>query len=709
MTVQFDERVDVAGVPVLAIGIGNATRHAPMWMHSGSRLHFAYTVDAADQDANGISVDAGALRLNGGRIVAGDVAAEISLAGHAIDHAAGHKVDGAGTRAPQVVGVSITSDPGPDRTYAIGDEVEVTVEFDEGVTVEESPSGPSVALRLGDERRVAVYREGSGTSRLRFVYKVAAGDVADDGIALSTNGLRGAEALRDGDGNPPATSYAGVKKQPRHMVDGVAPKVTGVEIISTPPASGVYGEGDAVLIEVTFDDAVHWVDEWQWLWHSVGGRSATARATKATATSIVFRSMVEPEHVGESVRIGGIGRLYGRWPGIRDSSGNPADTSFGGAPLTVAAAVDGSIADTTPPAIHDVSIVSLPRDGTTYRLGESIRVLVAFTEPLHIAPVEGDEDSGRYRRTGIEMRIGERNEQADSTVWDRATTKGFHHRIAPSDLAPDGFSVSVALELGEGVTDAAGNAVEGGLLAFDQIVRSEHGVDGELRDEHKPRFESAAPFAWAPSAGVRASQRVGLYLHFDGVVEVLGVPKFVVGAVEREPRVHSFRERLGVTRSRIRFEYVVVENDLDVDGFSVPADAWRAVSFRDQWGNPIPVDVAELAVADFGPPITGKSVDEPAAVAGVEFSTPDSVGTVFAEGETVRVVVAFDNPVNVDQRIPASSRRPRAALSARQRPVSPSLRACGGRGRGRDRHSTCGAFPEAVGCGNRRRRQRRRS
>ena len=66
VTVQFHERVDVAGVPVLAIGIGNATRHAPMWMHSGNRLHFAYTVDAADQDANGISVDAGALRLNGG-------------------------------------------------------------------------------------------------------------------------------------------------------------------------------------------------------------------------------------------------------------------------------------------------------------------------------------------------------------------------------------------------------------------------------------------------------------------------------------------------------------------------------------------------------------------------------------------------------------------------------------------------------------------
>lgn len=390
VAVQFDEEVEVAGVPVLDILVGEARRGASMWMHSGSRLHFGYTVDATDQDSDGISVDAGALRLSGARIVAGELAADISLAGHTISHAGGHKVDGAGTRAPRLVGVSITSDPGPDKTYAIGDEIEVTVEFDEGVVVEESPLVPSLVVRIGDVPRMAMYREGSGTSRLRFGYEVVAGDVADSGVALPRNGLQGGEMLRDRDGNSPETDFAGVRKQTGHLVDGIAPKVVGVEVVSTPPPGGVYGENDAILIEVTFDDTVHLMEDW-WrppMWLNIGGRSRVARAIERHDRSVIFRRLVQADDIAESVRVGGHGALSWDWSAIRDAAGNAADRHVDGQEHDIV--VDGSIGDTTRPAIRSVALVSVPRDGNAYRHGERIAVRVVFTEAVKLLhPVTG--------------------------------------------------------------------------------------------------------------------------------------------------------------------------------------------------------------------------------------------------------------------------------------------------------------------------------
>ena len=422
VTVQFEEEVDVAGIPVLDIGIGKAKRQAPMWMHSGSRLHFGYTVDGADQDADGISVDAAALRLNGGRIVADDIKADVSLAGHAISDASGHKVDGAGTRVPQVVGVSITSDPGPDAMYAIGDEIEVTVAFDEGVTVE---GAPSVAMRVGRDRRSAVYREGSGTSRLRFAYEVAAGDIAEAGIALPTNGLRGGELLSDSDGNLPQTDYAGVRKQAGHMVDGVAPAITGIELISRPPPSGVYGEGDAILIEVTFDDAVHRTEGWAWTWMPirVGKNWRWMSAIEHRGSSVVFRHVLVADDVGSEVRfaVGGGSRHF-RWTEIHDVAGNPAEGKVGG-DWAREVVVDGSVQDATPPGVHSVAIVSIPRARDTYRLGERISVRVVFTEALHVTASDDSEEPASGRWASVPLRIGRRVENVRGWIentWDRA-------------------------------------------------------------------------------------------------------------------------------------------------------------------------------------------------------------------------------------------------------------------------------------------------
>jgi hypothetical protein len=67
--VNFIEAVTVTGTPQLALNIGGTLVQANYVSGSGgTKLTFKYTVQAGQNDANGISIDANALTLNGGTI-----------------------------------------------------------------------------------------------------------------------------------------------------------------------------------------------------------------------------------------------------------------------------------------------------------------------------------------------------------------------------------------------------------------------------------------------------------------------------------------------------------------------------------------------------------------------------------------------------------------------------------------------------------------
>ena len=97
--VDFSVSLEVAGTPTLALVVGQTSRSASFYAPStdGTALFFAYTVQADDRDADGISIGADALALNGGSIRSvGGAEAELDLGGHAVVNAADHKVDGGG-------------------------------------------------------------------------------------------------------------------------------------------------------------------------------------------------------------------------------------------------------------------------------------------------------------------------------------------------------------------------------------------------------------------------------------------------------------------------------------------------------------------------------------------------------------------------------------------------------------------------------------
>ena len=142
-------------------------------------------------------------------------------------------------------GVALTSDPGEDGRYAIGDRIEVAVTMSRPVRHE--GAAPVVKLRIGNETHdAALVRirqpgtagigdsgDGSGDT-LVFAYAVRQGDEDMDGIAIPANGLRlnGGrllDASPGGRGDAAAVGLGRARHFPGHRVQGVLPEVTGIE------------------------------------------------------------------------------------------------------------------------------------------------------------------------------------------------------------------------------------------------------------------------------------------------------------------------------------------------------------------------------------------------------------------------------------------------------------------------------------------------
>ena len=153
--------------------------------------------------------------------------------------------DGGTATAPAIVtdGVRVTSTPAAGDTYGLGETIEITVTFDNAVTVDTSGGTPRIQFRLGPPRtdRWAAYSRGSGGTALVFIYTVQSGDMDNDGIWLEENFLQ----LQSGtiraaaDNTTDATlTYAEPGLQTEHKVNGsvegfpplapAAPRVNGI-------------------------------------------------------------------------------------------------------------------------------------------------------------------------------------------------------------------------------------------------------------------------------------------------------------------------------------------------------------------------------------------------------------------------------------------------------------------------------------------------
>ena len=152
--------------------------------------------------------------------------------------------------APTITEIRISSDPdddgreGNDETYRIDDIVEVTVTFDEAITVNTTTGSPQLELDIGGTPVQALYSPIHGLHEARFTYTVAEGDEDTDGIAIGANKLSANGAIITSSGkNADLTHNA--QTAPGHNVDGIRPTMTNAVT-----------SADGSRIIVTFSEAM---------------------------------------------------------------------------------------------------------------------------------------------------------------------------------------------------------------------------------------------------------------------------------------------------------------------------------------------------------------------------------------------------------------------------------------------------------------------
>ena len=414
--VTFDEEVNIDetnGTPHIALTIGDAVRNAA---HVGSvsgtiDMHFNYTVVAEDSDQDGVSIAANAISLNGATIRNSDDTVDASLDHAALPDNPDHVVN----KIPLIVtgGVQIASTPSSDDTYGRNEMITFIVAFDSDVTVDVIDGAPYLEFIIGDNLRTAAYDSSSSSDRsLVFSYTVVQADSDDDGVSMAANAvnLNGASIIHsqigtDADLTHPAPGiFAG------HEVDGstiaaTRPVITGLAISSDPGTDRTYAAGDVITATVTFDQPVTVTFETPsgelWLPLTIGEsqREAHYSSTDSSGHVLTFAYTVveqdsDPDGVsiprnsisGQSVRVDLSGQTFHANLFHLELDDQP-DHRVNAAPRIIN---------------RGVRITSSPRNGDTYRIGETISFSVTFDSDVVVDTTNGrpymrlrvDESSG---------------------------------------------------------------------------------------------------------------------------------------------------------------------------------------------------------------------------------------------------------------------------------------------------------------------------
>ena len=122
---------------------------------------------------------------------------------------------------PAVSSVALTSDPGSDNTYGIGDDVTATVTFDAAVDI---TGTPQLALDFDGNAKAAACTAATNTTTMACAHTVVVNDSAPNGIAIGANKLTGGTIRATGSTTINAgLTHGAVMIAAGHKVDGIRP------------------------------------------------------------------------------------------------------------------------------------------------------------------------------------------------------------------------------------------------------------------------------------------------------------------------------------------------------------------------------------------------------------------------------------------------------------------------------------------------------
>ena len=634
--VGFSHIVEVRGDPTLALAVGTEARRAALSSSNGQNLWFSYEVQAGDSDADGVSIPANALTLNGGSIRSPAGAdAGLSLGSHAIADNAEHKVDGSKTVPPQVTRVEVYSRPQDGIAYGAGEQIRVSVELSQVVEV---TGDPTLTLNLGTEARQAALSSSNGQN-LDFRYEVRVGDADADGVSIPANAL----TLSGGSIRSPAGADArldlgshAIGNDAEHKVDGskvAAPQVTWVRVYSRPQDGIAYGAGEQIRVSVELSQVVEVTGD-PTLTLNLGTEARQAALSSSNGQNLWFSYEVQAGDAdadGVSIAANALTLNGGS---IRSPAGADARLDLGSHAVADDAEhkVDGS--KTVPPQVTRVGVYSRPQDGIAYGAGEQIKVSVGLS---HVVKVTGDPT--------LTLNLGTEARQA-ALSSSNGRNLNFRYEVRAGDADADGVSIPAnALALNGGsIRSPAGADARLDLGSHAIADNAEHKVDGSKTVP--PQVTRVGVYS-RPQDGIAygAGEQIKVSVGLSHVVKVTGDPTLTLnlGTEARQAALSSSNGR------NLNFRYEVRAGDADADGVSIPANALalNGGSIRSPAGADARLDLGSHAIADNAEHKVDGSKTVPPQVTNVWFSSRPQDGVAYGVGEQIRVWVGFSHLVEV--------------------------------------------------------------
>ena len=304
VTVTFSETVVVAGTLRLTLNVGGGNRTANYQSGVDATLLFSYMVADGESDADGVSIEANRLTLNGGTIRDG------SNNNAVLDHEevapdSGHKVDAVKPRLAASGG-------------AVVDGTRLTLTYDEALDGGSRPVSGDFTVSGGDRARAVT----------RIVVRGASVELTlDVGVEHGEAGIQvsytpGMNPIRDAVGN----EAEGLSRVPvtNDTPDTTSPTVSSLAITSNPGGDQIYAAEDEIEVTVTFDETVV-VTRTPRMRLRVGSRNRTAGYLRGSgAAALVFSYEValgDEDTDGVSIAAGRIDRNGGT---IKDEADNDA-------------------------------------------------------------------------------------------------------------------------------------------------------------------------------------------------------------------------------------------------------------------------------------------------------------------------------------------------------------------------------------------------
>ncbi|MCO4753355.1 MAG: hypothetical protein KC478_02680 [Bacteriovoracaceae bacterium] len=598
----------VTGTPRLALNIGGTTRYADYVGGDGTKtLSFTYTVQAADNDADGISFSSSSLDLNGGNVTFNNgtavVATELAFTAPTMTEVI---VD---NTAP-----SITSVTAPlDNTYLLDASMLFVATFDEKVYV---TGQPQMQVNIGGSLVNVNYTGGSGTTNLAFRYTVLSTDLDMDGITLTPPLLLNSGTIVDSTGNNATLTFA-LQNAPNVYLDGDKPYILSF----TPPADKTYVPGDTLVVSYKFTELVN-VTGAPRVAIDVGGvtRYADYQSGTGTDTLTFSHSLNSGNEDEDGVDVADLIDLNGGT--IKDAGGKDAFIIFY-TPRT-----NGAIVDAPLPTVTSIVIPSAPADGY-FNLGEEIFFTLTFNDEVDI--------------TGMPQLVMELTTLSPALTYidynsgSGSTSLVMRYVVQSGDEDHDGLILNPTLNLNSGTIKN-----QNGTNANLDITTAIAAIDTSLLkvDALIPTVGSITP----PSNATYAiGDNLDFVFNFNEVIDVTGTPRVAlnIGGVTRYASYQS-----GTGTSALTFRYQVQNTDLDTDGIDLSSASidLNGGSLIDLGGNNADLDISSVI-----PNLTSVLVDgQRPAITSVTITA-----NTYTDGQSISASVTFDDNVTVASATPS--------------------------------------------------------